>query len=144
MQSTLQVAFEGIRHSDAVEACIREEAEKLEQFFGRMTCGRVAVARPQHRHRKGNPYSIRIHLAVPDAADIAVSREPGPMGAHKDIYAAIRDAFKAARRQLQDAVRKRSVHMKEHKALTMALHRQSKLSGSPAITNGSCIVEGRA
>ena len=55
MQSALQVAFEGIRHSDAVEACIREEAEKLEQFFGRITCGRVAVARPQHRHRKGNP-----------------------------------------------------------------------------------------
>ena len=46
MKSALQVAFEGIRHSDAVEARIREEAEKLEQFFGGITSGRVVVARP--------------------------------------------------------------------------------------------------
>ncbi len=30
MQAPLQVAFEGIQHSDAIEARIREEAEKLE------------------------------------------------------------------------------------------------------------------
>jgi hypothetical protein len=33
MQVPLQVAFEGIQHSDAIEARIREEAHKLEQFL---------------------------------------------------------------------------------------------------------------
>ncbi|MGO9484090.1 MAG: HPF/RaiA family ribosome-associated protein [Rhodomicrobium sp.] len=114
MRVPLQVAFEGIQHSDAIEARIREEAEKLEQFFGRLISARVVVARPQHRHHKGDIYHIRIHLAVPDAADIAVSREPAATGAHEDVYVTIRDAFKAARRQLQDIVRKREGHVKEH------------------------------
>jgi len=114
MQVPLQVAFEGIQHSDAIEALIREEAHKLEQFFGRITSCRVVVSRPQHRHHRGDIYHVRIHLAVPDAADIAVSREPAATGAHEDVHVTIRDAFKAARRQLQDLVRKRGGHVKAH------------------------------
>ena len=116
MDVPLKIAFEGIEHSDAIEARIREEAEKLEQFFGRIVSARVVVARPQHRHHKGDIYHIRIHLVVPDAADIVVNREPAATGAHEDVYVTIRDAFKAARRQLQDVVRKRDGHVKEHEA----------------------------
>ena len=116
MQAPLQVAFEGIQHSDAIEVRIREEAGKLEQFFGRLTSCRVAIARPQHRHHKGDIYHIRIHLAVPDAADITVSREPAATGAHEDVYVTIRDAFKAARRQLQDLVREQQGQVKAHTA----------------------------
>jgi cold shock CspA family protein/ribosome-associated translation inhibitor RaiA len=114
MQVPVQIAFEGIRHSDAIEARIREETDKLEQFFGRLIGARVVVARPQHRHRKGDIYHIRVHLVVPDAADIVVNREPAATGAHEDVYVTIRDAFMAARRQLQDIVRKRDGHVKEH------------------------------
>jgi cold shock CspA family protein/ribosome-associated translation inhibitor RaiA len=114
MQVPVQVSFEGIRHSDAIEARVREETGKLEQFFGRLISARVVVARPQHRHRKGDIFHIRVHLAVPDAADIVVNREPAATGAHEDVYVTIRDAFMAARRQLQDAVRKRYGHVKEH------------------------------
>ena len=114
MQVPLQVAFEGIQHSDVIEARIREEAQKLEQFYGRITSGRVVVARPQHRHHKGDIYHIRVHLVLPDAADIVINREPAATGAHEDVYVTIRDAFKAARRQLQDIVRKREGHVKEH------------------------------
>jgi cold shock CspA family protein len=114
MQVPLHVSFEGIHHSDVIEARIREEADKLEEFFGRIISGRVVVARPQHRHHKGDIYHIRVHLVVPDAADIVVSREPAATGAHEDVYVTIRDAFKAARRQLQDIARKRGGHVKEH------------------------------
>ena len=110
MQVPLQIAFDGIQHSDAVEARIREEVEKLEQFSGRIVSASVVVARPQRRHHKGDIFHIKIHLVVPDAPDIAVSREPAADGAHEDVYVTIRDAFKAARRQLQDVVRKREEH----------------------------------
>jgi ribosome-associated translation inhibitor RaiA len=106
MQVPLQITFEEIGHSDAIEARLREEADKLEQFYDRIISARVVVARPQHRHHKGDAYHIRIHLTLPDAADIAVSRDPAVTGAHEDVYVTIRDAFKAARRQLQDVVRK--------------------------------------
>jgi ribosomal subunit interface protein len=108
MQVPLQIAFEGIQHSDAIETRIREEMQKLEQFFHRIVSARVVVARPQHRHHKGDIYQVRIHLVVPEAHDIVVSREPAANGAHEDVYVTIRDAFKAARRQLQDSVEKRA------------------------------------
>jgi ribosome-associated translation inhibitor RaiA len=108
MQVPLQIAFEGMEHSDAVEARIRQEIGKLEEFSDRIVSARVAVAKPQHRHHKGDIYHVRIHLAVPGMPDIAVSREPAAPGAHEDVYVTIRDAFKIARRQLQDCVDKRS------------------------------------
>ncbi len=111
MQTKLQIAFEDIGHSDAVEARIRDEVEKLEQFYDRITAMRVVVARPQHRHKQGDIFQVRIHITVPGAADIAISREPAENGAHEDAYVTIRDAFKAARRQLQDMTRRREGHV---------------------------------
>jgi cold shock CspA family protein/ribosome-associated translation inhibitor RaiA len=114
MQTPLQVTFEDIGHSGAVEDRIRDEAGKLEQFYDRIMSMRVVVARPQHRHHKGDTFQIRIHIVVPGAADIVISREPAATGAHEDVYVTIRDTFKAARRQLQDLARKRQGHIKEH------------------------------
>jgi ribosome-associated translation inhibitor RaiA len=108
MQVPLQVAFDGVQHSDAVEARIREEVEKLEQFNDKIVSARVVVTKPQRRHHKGDTFQVRIRLAVPDAPEIAVSREPAVDGAHEDVYVTIRDAFKAARRQLQDTSEKRT------------------------------------
>lgn len=107
MQMPLQLTFEGIAASDAITARIAEEAAKLEQFSDRITSLRVVVARPHHRHHKGDQFQIRLHMELPGAPDIAISREPGDSGAHADVYVTIRDAFKAARRQLQDSVGRR-------------------------------------
>ena len=114
MQVPLQISFENIARSDAIEARIRDEVDKLEQFHDRLTSARVVVARPQHRHHKGDIYQVRIHLTAPGGADVAVSREPAASGAHEDVYVTIRDAFKAARRQLQDTTRKQQGHVKAH------------------------------
>ncbi len=114
MQVPPQVSFEGIDHSDALEARVQEELVKLEQFYDRITSARVVIARPQHRHHKGDVYQVRIHLTLPGAADIAISREPAVTGAHEDAYVTIRDAFNAARRQLQDVSRKRQGKVKSH------------------------------
>lgn len=116
MQVPLEVSFEDIGHSDAIEARIRKEAAKLEQFYDRITSMRVVVARPQHRHQKGDTYRIRLHLTLPGAPDIVISRDPAVTGEHEDVYVTIRDAFKAARRQLQDLARKRQEQVKTHEA----------------------------
>ena len=114
MKAPLQLTFEDIGHSDAIETRIEEEAAKLEHFYEGITAMRVVVARPQHRHHKGDTYQVRIHMVVPGGADVAISREPAATGAHEDVYVTIRDAFNAARRQLQDLARKRLGHIKEH------------------------------
>ena len=107
MQVPLQVTFENIEHSDAIETRIGDDWKKLEPLSDGITSARVVVGRPQHRHHKGDSYQVRIHLTVAGAADIAVTRDPEVTDAHDDVYVTIRDAFKAARRQLEDLSSKR-------------------------------------
>lgn len=114
MQVPVQITFDNLEHSDAVEKRIEDEVAKLEQFYDRLTSVRAVVERPQRRHHKGDTYMVRIVLTMPGGADIIVNRDPGLDHAHEDIFVAIRDAFAAARRQLQDHVRKRQGHVKHH------------------------------
>jgi cold shock CspA family protein/ribosome-associated translation inhibitor RaiA len=114
MQVPLQITFEHIAHVDYIEERARREAEKLERFYDRITSARVVVGRPQHRGRHGDTYSVRLHLTIPGAADIAVSRDPASTGRHEDINVTLRDAFDSACRQLQDLARKRDGQVKTH------------------------------
>jgi len=106
MQVPLQIVFEHIDHSDFIEAAVRKEAARLERFYDRITSARVVIARPQHRHHKGDTYAIRIHMALPGGKHVDVTREPAATGRHEDVYVAIGDAFDAAGRRLQDEVRR--------------------------------------
>ena len=107
MQVPLQVTFENIEHSDAIEACINDDWEKLEPFSDGITSARVVVGRPQHRHHKGELLPGTDSLTVASGTDIVINRDPDVTDAHDDVYVTIRDAFKAARRQLQDLAGKR-------------------------------------
>ncbi len=77
-----------------------------------MAC-RVVVEAPHKHHHRGNIYHVRIDITVPDE-ELVVSRDPGQQQTHDDVYVAIRDAFKAARRQLEDYARKRRGDVKSH------------------------------
>ncbi len=113
MQVPLQVTFENIEHSDAVEARIGADWKKLEPFSHGVTSARAVIGRPQHRHHKGDSYRVRIHLTVAGAADIVVNRDPDVTDDHDDVYLTIRDAFKIARRQLEDLATKRQGQVEE-------------------------------
>lgn len=113
MDIPLQVSFRNMDHSDAVEAKVRERAVKLEKFFGHLTSCRVMVEAPDRHHRKGKLFHVRIDLGVP-GKELVVSRHPKSKQAHEDVYVAVRDAFDAARRQLEDHVRRIEGRVKSH------------------------------
>jgi ribosome-associated translation inhibitor RaiA len=101
MSLPLQITFRDIDPSPAAETKIREHAEKLAKKSSRITACHVVVQAP-HRHRtKGFVYDVRVGLAVP-GSDIIVGREDRERPSHADLHVAIRDAFEAARRQLED------------------------------------------
>lgn len=113
MQIPLQFTLRDMPSSPAVEAAVREKAEKLELFFDRITSCRVLIE-AAHRHRhKGNLYHVRIDITVP-GNEIVVKRDPAEHAEHEDIYVAIRDAFDAARRQLQTFSARRRGEVKPH------------------------------
>ncbi|MHC5022358.1 MAG: HPF/RaiA family ribosome-associated protein [Planctomycetota bacterium] len=113
MQKPVQVAFRGMKVSDAVEAACWEEAAKLERYFDRMTGCRVVIAEPHRQHRKGNLFEVRIDLTVP-GGEIVVTREPPAHHADEDVFVALRDAFDTARRRLEDFARRRRGQVKAH------------------------------
>ena len=113
MQLPLQVVFRNMAPSAAVEAAIRERAEKLETFGERIMSCRVAVELHHHRHQQGNLYHVRVDLKLP-GEEIVASREPAEHHAHEDVYVAIRDAFNAVRRQIENHVRRRRGDVKAH------------------------------
>ncbi len=112
MQQPLQITFRDMEPSDAVEAALREKAEKLEQFADIVSCHVVTQMINKHQSQ-GTMYKVSIDLTVP-GGEIVVSRDHGINHAHEDVYVAIRDSFDAARRQLQDYHRKQKKHVKTH------------------------------
>jgi ribosome-associated translation inhibitor RaiA len=115
MTIPLQITFHGLDSSAAIEARVREWTEKLERVFPRIVRCLVAIEQPHAQHRKGNQFHVRIELSVP-GEDIIVSNDPGRDEDHEDPYVALRDAFRAARRQLEAHSEKLRGDIKRHGA----------------------------
>ena len=115
----LRVTFRHMPPSRAVEADIREKAVKLQSFYDRITSCTVVVEAPHRRHHKGKLYHVRIDIAAP-GGELVINREPSQHASHKYIYVAIRDAFGAARRKLQDFARRQRGTLKVHEPLPLA------------------------
>ena len=92
METPLQIDLQGIDARRDIRAEIDKHVAQLEERSGRITAGRVVVKAPSGHHRTGGLYEKR----------------------YADIDYALNDAFKRARRQLQDEVRKMQGQMKHH------------------------------
>jgi ribosomal subunit interface protein len=108
MKTPLQITFRDIEHSDAIEAHIREKAEKLETFFEPIMSCRVVVEMPHQHKQQGKIFNVRIDIGVP-GSEIVVNRDR-----HEDVYVALRDAFDAAKRKLDDYSRRLRGDTKTH------------------------------
>jgi len=113
MRLPLQITFRHMDPSPALEARIRQRAEELDQFFARITSCRVVVECRHMRHQQGKLFEVRIDLTAPGGA-IVVGRDSGANHAHEDAHVAVRDAFDAARRRLEDHARHRRGAVKLH------------------------------
>ncbi len=108
MQRPLQITTRDIPESEAIETHIREKAGKLEQFYPHIVGCHVVVEMP-HKHRhQGKLYNIRIEVKVP-GGEVVVNRDLA-----EDIYVALRDAFDAVKRALEDYGRKQRGEVKHH------------------------------
>lgn len=113
MPAPLQVTFRDMDSTPALEEFVRHWASKLEHVYDRIERCHVLVERPHQHHHQGQRVHVRVTLAVP-GPDIVVSHDHSLDGSHEDVYVAIRDAFHAARRQLEDHVRRQRQDVKAH------------------------------
>jgi len=108
MQRPLQITSRDFALTDPIRAMIEKRAEALEQYFGRLTGCHVVIEAPVHHHRRGGPFNVRIDLRTP-GAELSVNKQ----GAD-DLAVAVREAFDAARRRVEDHLRELRGDVKTH------------------------------
>lgn len=108
MQRPLQITSRDFQLTPAMEEQIQGRAADLELYFPRLTGCHVVVEAPVHHHRKGGPFHVRIDLRVP-GAELSVNRQSAD-----DLAIAIREAFDAGRRRIEDHLRELRRDVKAH------------------------------
>lgn len=114
MQVPLEISFKNVPKNESIEMLINDKAEKLEQICDYLTSCRVAVDKPHEHQRTGNPYQVVIEIHAPPKHDIVVRREAGEGELHEPLDSVLRNAFDAARRQLQELVERQRGEIKKH------------------------------
>lgn len=99
METPLNIAFRDIEASPALEARIHHEAAHLARRAPRMTrCDVVLEAPHRHKHQ-GMLWRVHIRIALPGGEVVVTHESPGDH-AHESAAVALRDAFRAAERQV--------------------------------------------
>lgn len=100
MTIPVQITFRHMESSPAVETRVRELANHLGVFSDRILGCRVVVDSPHRHQHQGKVFNVKVQLTMP-GEDVVVDMERPDRDGHEDVYVVLRDAFDAARRQLQ-------------------------------------------
>jgi ribosomal subunit interface protein len=87
-------------HSAALEEAIKERAAKLEHFYPHLVSCRAVIEEAVHRKHQGKEFVVRLDIKV-SGGEFAINHDHS-----EDPYVAVREAFDAARRQLDEHARR--------------------------------------
>lgn len=110
MQRELKITARDFLLTPAIESVVRAKAGWLANYYPRLTGCEVVLEGAVEHHRRGGPFKVRIIMTVPGSRLIVNRRSA------EDFPVAIRDAFDAARRRLEDYGRRRRGTVKLHEA----------------------------
>ena len=114
METPVEIEFQGLTANDRLRACVTKHIDSLEERFGRITACRVVIRAPSERHRTGGAHEIMIRLALPQGREVDIARSAKADERHADPLFALNDAFKRARRRLQDHAKRMRGDVKTH------------------------------
>ncbi|MCW5746203.1 MAG: HPF/RaiA family ribosome-associated protein [Alphaproteobacteria bacterium] len=114
MQTPIQIDFQGMPPLDRLREKVEKYVSDLEMRYGRVTSCRVVLRAPGDHHRTGAPYEVTVRLALPNGKEVHVDRTRNADERHADANYAVHDAFRRARRRLQDHARRLSGQVKAH------------------------------
>lgn len=114
MRIPMEITFRHMEPSPALEARIREKAEKLDRFYEHVMALRVAVEAPHEHKSQGRLFHVRIDMTVPGGELVVSKGHHHQSQAHEDVYVALRDAFDVAKRRLEEYSRQQRGDVKSH------------------------------
>lgn len=104
----IQITVRDMPNSLALEDRLRKKVNKLNQYYNRINSCKIVIHIPQKHKHQGKLFSVCIELSVP-GKELVVNRKMD-----EDVYIAIRDAFIAVQRQLENYISKRRGDVKTH------------------------------
>lgn len=113
MQTQPSISFDDVAVNESVRDAALAHVHELETLSRDIVGCHVVVSQPHRHHRRGRLWAVRIDLVVP-GADIVVNRTHRLDHAHEDPLVALRDAFAAARRRLEERLREERGEVKAH------------------------------
>ncbi len=96
----VNITFRHMESSAAVETRVHELVGHLGVFSDRIQSCRVVIDSPHRHHHQGKVFAVKVLLELP-GDDVVVDMERPQRDNHEDVYVVLRDAFDAAKRQLQ-------------------------------------------
>ncbi len=103
MNPNLRIAYRHLPPSEALNACIADEALLLETHYGHPIACHVTIESSRFAHPKR--CRVRVGVSVRGKALVA-DRSSFEHDGHDDAYLDVREAFRALRRQLDDRTQK--------------------------------------
>jgi hypothetical protein len=94
-----RITFDGLSPSEAPRIEVRAWLDKLGALTAPMTGGHVVIESVDD-NRTQLRYRVHMQFTMPDGV-VMVALDHPSNGLHEDIYVAIRNGFRAARRQLE-------------------------------------------
>ncbi len=106
MDHPYELIVRDVPRTEGLEQKIEEKVEKLGTFFDRISNCRVIISAPERGRRKGAAFHVCIEVRVP-GTELVANRDSEASPDNETLTQAIREAFSAMRRQLQDYVGKK-------------------------------------
>ena len=113
MEVPLSITFRNVDRSEWIQDDVRGYVDKLDELFDGIISCKVVIEAPHKHHKHGNLFRVQVHLSVP-RRELTVNRDKGDHPEHADLHVAIRDAFLAMRRQVEEYARSLRGDMKTH------------------------------
>lgn len=104
MPLPIDISFQDIPHSKAVEEAVTHQANHLSRICAQVTHCRVSIALEAKHQQQGRPFSVHIGVTMPHHEPLSSK------ASDEDVYVALRDAFAQVERMAVEAVQKRRSH----------------------------------
>jgi cold shock CspA family protein/ribosome-associated translation inhibitor RaiA len=118
MAVPLEINLRGVEpHDEALRAEIERQAAKLGKLYSHIMNLRVVVEAPPGHKKHGRTHKVSVEVLLPQKKKLVANREHRESGAHEEVTFVVREAFEAAKRQLEEhSSRQRPQDGKSHEA----------------------------
>jgi hypothetical protein len=108
MDLPLEITYQGIDRTAALDRLVERQAAKLEKFHPHITSVRVGLSRPNRYATAANPHRVRIRCTVPPGHELLVVSDRADLDPQLPLQALVRTAFGVLERKLKVLAEKQS------------------------------------